>query len=152
MVMKHISAISQNSCEFEPEGVEFHFIKNINYEIFTLNKPGRMKEVFYFKLHHRMFIKSIMQAIKSDQANSTSQTGRCKTGSAFKDPVRQCLAPTFAILGLKTPSAFENTASTTSAAVMDAYFFLRSELPGEEKEPAPCNGSNTLLFFFLSCS
>lgn len=86
----------------------------------------------------------------------------CHWASSFDAPQEEsasltehiclCLAPTLAILGLNTPSAFEKTASTTSAAGMEAYFFLRSRLPMEKKEPAPCAGSNALFFIFLSRS
>ncbi|TNN81629.1 hypothetical protein EYF80_008075 [Liparis tanakae] len=35
---------------------------------------------------------------------------------------------------------------------METYFLLRSRLPVEEKEPAPCTGSNTIFLIFLSRS
>lgn len=72
--------------------------------------------------------------------------------ASLTERVCPCLTPTLVILGLKSPAAFEKTASTTSAADMDAYFFLRSRRVVEKKDPAPWAGSNTLFFTLLSCS
>lgn len=66
--------------------------------------------------------------------------------------IRQHLAPTFTILGLNTSWAFDRTSRTTSPAGIEAYFFLRSAFPVEEKEPGPCIGSKMPFLIFLSRS
>lgn len=57
--------------------------------------------------------------------------------------------PTLFILGVNKPSALVKTSSTTSAAVMEAYFLRRSMLPMDKKELEPCRGSKTLFLIFL---
>lgn len=79
-------------------------------------------------------------------------TGEWPSPDSVTQDICQCVTPTLAILGLNTSPAFVKTASTTSAAVIEAYFFERSELPAEEKQAAPFSGSKMLFLSFLSRS
>ncbi len=89
---------------------------------------------------------------KSHSATERAPLMHLRKHWIIRKHICQCLLPTLAILGVNTSCAFVNTVSTTSAAGMEAYFFLRSKLPVEEKETAPCTGSNTLFLIFLSRS
>lgn len=70
----------------------------------------------------------------------------------LKEPSFDRYELTQAIFVENTSFAFLKTVRTSSAADIEAYFFLSSGFPVGYEEPTPCTGSKMLFLIFLKRS